>query len=183
MQAASAKVCSVEGCGKKHEARGFCVGHYSNWRYNNNPRHRETAIRCAREYYSENREKRLEQSKKSGREYYARKMMDPEERARRREKNRLYNLTNDRRRARLNAAEALRRATKLKQTPAWADLEKIQEVYDLARELSWLSEGGLEVDHVVPLRGKQVRGLHVHYNLEIIPAPWNARKNNKFGNS
>ena len=72
------------------------------------------------------------------------------------------------------ATAAKYRADKTKQTPNWVDLAKIEQVYKLAQEL------GLEVDHVVPLRGKKVSGLHVHNNLQLLSRSENAKKSNKF---
>ena len=72
------------------------------------------------------------------------------------------------------AHSAKRRAAKLERTPAWADLEKIKEIYRLAAEL------GMVVDHVVPLQGELVSGLHVHINLQLITAFENGSKGNKF---
>lgn len=75
-----------------------------------------------------------------------------------------------------------RRATKLNATPKWLtkeELLEIKEMYQLAKELSWLSQKGLEVDHIVPLRGKEVCGLHVPWNLRIIPAEDNWAKGNR----
>lgn len=83
----------------------------------------------------------------------------------------------------VNAKTAKRRAAKLNAIPdclSDANLAEMKELYILAKELSWLSDGGLEVDHIVPLQGKEVSGLHVPWNLQIIPAFENGSKGNKF---
>jgi len=78
-----------------------------------------------------------------------------------------------------NAAAARQRADWLQRTPAWADLEKIEAIYTQAREMRDAGEI-VEVDHVIPLRGKVVSGLHVDGNLAIIPASRNRVKSNHF---
>lgn len=79
---------------------------------------------------------------------------------------------------RVNFHCAKRRAAKLQATPPWADLAKIAEVYRLAAECKAL---GVEchVDHVVPLQGENVCGLHTHDNLQILLVKENLRKSNK----
>lgn len=72
------------------------------------------------------------------------------------------------------ANEARRRAAKLRATPAWADLEKIRTIYEDAQKQ------GMEVDHVVPLRGRTVCGLHVENNLQLLTKKENGSKNNRF---
>lgn len=81
------------------------------------------------------------------------------------------------------AKTAKRRAIKLRATPKWADTEFEQfylvEIYHLAQ---LRSEMGIEhhVDHIVPLISKKVCGLHCSANLQVITAPENLAKSNKY---
>ena len=74
---------------------------------------------------------------------------------------------------------AQRRADRLQATPAWADLNAIAEMYELA-ELMRAFGYAVEVDHVIPLRGRTVCGLHTAGNLEILEAGNNRSKGNRF---
>ena len=68
-------------------------------------------------------------------------------------------------------------------TPKWVNKEeraKIKEFYDLAKYLSLLLNIEFHVDHIIPLQGKNVSGLHVSSNLQILSAKENRSKNNKF---
>ena len=67
-----------------------------------------------------------------------------------------------------------------RQKPLWRDIEKISAIYDECERIS--KETGIKhhVDHIIPLRGKTVTGLHVHENLRIIAAGENITKSNKF---
>ena len=82
-----------------------------------------------------------------------------------------------------NAKTAYRRATKLQRTPKWLsseDMWLIEEAYELAQERTKLFGFMWTVDHVVPLNGETVSGLHVPENLQIIPASENYSKANRW---
>ena len=64
-------------------------------------------------------------------------------------------------------------ADKDMRTPAWANLRAIVEFYKGC-------PFGHHVDHIYPLRGKYVSGLHVYENLQYLPAIENMRKNNRY---
>lgn len=68
---------------------------------------------------------------------------------------------------------SIRRASILKATPSWANLDKIKEIYKNCPE-------GYHVDHIIPLQGDTVCGLHYELNLKAIPAKDNLSKSNKF---
>lgn len=74
---------------------------------------------------------------------------------------------------------AKRRADILTQTPAWANLDAIQALYERAALLT--KETGIQyvVDHIIPLRGRVVCGLHVENNLRVITWTENSKKANK----
>jgi hypothetical protein len=68
---------------------------------------------------------------------------------------------------------AKRRAAKLQATPPWYSHDDCVAIY---KEL----KPGLHLDHIVPLQGKNVCGLHWHHNLQLLPAVENIAKHNKF---
>lgn len=78
------------------------------------------------------------------------------------------------------AINARYRASKASATPAWADLDEILKLYVEAQAMTELTGIPHSVDHIIPLQGKKVTGLHTAGNLQVIPAVENSRKNNKF---
>jgi hypothetical protein len=82
-----------------------------------------------------------------------------------------------------NLKAANYRARKHKATPAWLSEKDIQDIhteYALAAWTSSVMSASYHVDHIVPLKGKTVCGLHVPWNLRVIPAKENISKGNKY---
>lgn len=80
-------------------------------------------------------------------------------------------------RARMNSFSAARcakrRAIKLKATPPWADIKAIRDFYKARKP-------GQQIDHIVPLNGEDITGLHVPQNLQYLPIKENIKKSNRF---
>lgn len=80
-----------------------------------------------------------------------------------------------------NAKWMRRYANKKQRTPAWlthAQHKQIELEYALANWCSTVMGEPYHVDHIIPLQGKTVSGLHVPWNLQVIPAKLNQQKSN-----
>ncbi len=130
---------------------------------------RDKVRKIQRQYRKTNREKLLE-SRKQYRETNLEKV---------REYNRKYREANlDKR----NALEAKRRAAKMQRTPSWLTpehLDDIETFYTAAVAFRLYTGQDHHVDHIVPLQGKNVSGLHVPWNLQVLPAKENLKKGNR----
>lgn len=76
-----------------------------------------------------------------------------------------------------------RKSAKLQRTPKWLsefDKLKIECLYQLAAMRNRESDQKWHVDHIIPLQGEFVSGLHVPDNLRVILAVDNLRKNNQY---
>lgn len=67
---------------------------------------------------------------------------------------------------------------KLNATPKWVDLNKIEMFYILAKKMEDMFNKKFHVDHIWPIQGKTFSGLHVPWNLQILPASLNCSKQN-----
>lgn len=76
-------------------------------------------------------------------------------------------------RAKYNSYEAKRRARLLLATVEWSCEEAINLIYEEAKLL------GMEVDHIVPLQGRDVCGLHCEDNLQLLTPTENRVKGNR----
>ena len=103
------------------------------------------------------KQKNSERRKAVDRAYHQSKQGDPEYLAKRRHH------------------EAMRRARKLQATPKWLSKEQLEEIKAIYRNCP----EGYHVDHIMPLKGKDVSGLHVPWNLQYLPGIVNKMKSNK----
>jgi hypothetical protein len=83
----------------------------------------------------------------------------------------------------MTALLAKRRAAKLQRTPKWLSVDDfwlIEQAYEVAALRSKATNIAWHVDHIFPLQGELVSGLHVPTNLQVIPWFDNLSKANKF---
>lgn len=84
--------------------------------------------------------------------------------------------------AKINAKWMKREAGKKHRTPSWLTEEHwlaISCKYSVAAMLNKNSVERWDVDHIIPLQGKTVSGLHVPWNLQVITAKQNKIKGNR----
>lgn len=144
-------------------------------------KHREPACIRAAEWRENNKERSLDNNRRL---YAANKEKYSKQNRARYIKNKEANKARAKQwkidnRDKVLAQNAKRRADKKNATPSWADLDKIQTFYTESVRLS--KETGIphQVDHIIPLNGKEVSGLHVETNLRVITAEENNAKKNK----
>lgn len=82
---------------------------------------------------------------------------------------------------RIAAYAAERRAARRNSTPVWLSdkqYDQILDWYKSAEIMEQLTGYKWHVDHIVPLRGRTVSGLHVPWNMQVLPATENLKKSN-----
>ena len=81
-----------------------------------------------------------------------------------------------------NAQRAKRRSTRLNATPKWLTREQLKQIqcyYIVAKWIGSILGDQIDVDHVIPLQGDKVTGLHVPWNLQLMIHTENCSKGNK----
>jgi len=145
------------------------------WRANN----REKTRAAQQRYYEKNKEvcnAKTVACRAKKPEYYAQKSLDwaNENRERHLENRRQYYARNSAQ----DIARVRRRKGKIKHGEMLmnqAEIAEVQGMYDFCKIFKQF-----EVDHIVPLNGDRVSGLHVLANLQILPISENRSKRNKF---
>lgn len=83
---------------------------------------------------------------------------------------------------RVTAKSKARKAAKRQRTPTWltpADHDAMARLYLEAIEVGELVGEPYHVDHIIPLQGETVSGLHVPWNLQVLRGVENVSKSNK----
>ena len=139
---------------------------------------------ACRKYYAENKQKIREASRKwraenKEKDCETRRKWRAENKEKMYEAQRQWSKANP---SKITKYSANRRATRLNATPAWLTDKQQTEMAAIYKEAVVMGkQTGIphHVDHIVPLKGKNVSGLHVPWNLQILTATENISKGNR----
>jgi hypothetical protein len=178
--------CKVDNCSKSKRSAGFCTLHYQRYKKYGDPLffkriYRSKGLVCSKDgcnevYHAKDLcKKHYMQSKTGSKEYINKRIAygrtkKGKEVAKKTQK--IYHATKVGR-GKLRFYDKKRKTAKKKSLPKWANLKKIEEIYLNCPE-------GCHVDHIIPLQGKNICGLHVESNLQYLTKDENIKKRNKF---
>jgi hypothetical protein len=161
------KLCTIEGCGLPFSAKGLCRLHYQR-QYHSDPIRKEKLKlqqrQIHKQWYLKNKDKKLQYNA----EWYKAHPEAVKIKDRKRQEKYPWKIA---------SKSALRRATILHATPLWLDRNQKRQIRMIYKNCP----RGFHVDHIIPLKGENVRGLHVPWNLQYLPAIINIAKGNKHG--
>jgi len=183
-------------CTRKDGLRIYCKSCRSKKSKKHYQENRDVDIERVKKYYRENRDVILEKNRK---QYQENRDVFLERSRKYRQENRNVLLERSRKYRQENqdvakawskanpelvsAYAASRRARKKQAQPPWLTEEHINQIkvkYKNSKRMKKLTGILHHVDHIVPLSGENVCGLHVPWNLQVIPAKHNLEKNNRF---
>lgn len=159
-------------------------GHFAE-RFVSNRQCRDCWVEDTRAWYKANKESVLKKQKIYAKEN-AEKRND--QRKNRYAQNSAYELRKNREWRKANKGLATFHSVKYQtskknRTPSWLTQKQVNSIateYELAAWCTKVTGIKYHVDHIVPLQGKTVSGLHVPWNLQVIPASDNHKKSNRF---
>lgn len=150
----------------KHIYRSRCKVCYDN-------KSKEEKVNYDKKYYIKNKIKILKRVKEYGKFYYINnknKISDY---------GKIWRLNNKDSRL---LSKSKRRTAKMNRMPNWLSKEQIDEIkwfYKMSSFFTQITGEQYDVDHIIPLQGKDISGLHVPWNLQILHHSENCSKSNK----
>lgn len=130
-------------------------------------KHKKTRTLKAKEHYHANKEHRKDINKRSYEKHKEARLAKSKE-------------WRDNNRGLRRAYKEARLEAEVNRTPLWANMERMNGIYKLAKYLSKKYGRDIHVDHEIPLRGNLVSGLHVEDNLQLMYAEDNLSKSNNY---
>lgn len=174
------KICSVNNCKDAYYSKGFCKKHYDKNRRHGDPLFTEVLRKnspcsieeCDKPHFANNlcsmHNRRLQ---RHGDPLFINPKCNRDGNYIKRARARTAQWKKDNKHT-YNAYLASRKTRVKQATPLWADL-------DLIRAFYYNCPAGYHVDHIIPLNGKNVSGLHTMENLQYLLANENLKKSNK----
>jgi hypothetical protein len=175
------KACSIRDCKNKYYSKGYCQSHYDKNRRHGDPLFEEVIFKglpcpidnCNKPIINNGMcAMHDRRNKRHGDPNFINPKCNRDGKYKERHKEYVKQWKKDNK-VYYNAYLASQKERVKQATPKWADLEEIKEFY-------MKRPAGHHVDHIIPINGDNVSGLHVINNLQYLTEAENLKKNNKF---